>query len=170
MTPAMRARDSQAPAAPPRKFARHSTSQPTGATSKPTRQPTSTRSSTRCAPSLGVWAARPNHREPLSQQAAARARRAKPGAKRRPSASEANAAPGTLLTRVRVIPGLRVGVGDSVGAVGRCNQAVPRDPPRTRLPNTRGSTSRRSPALAKQRRPQPRAQRQPGRSDLTPLE
>jgi len=60
--------------------------------------------------------------------------------------SAANAAPGTLLTRVRVIPELRVGVGDSVGAVGRdqptaggvragwCNQAAPRDPPRTRPP------------------------------------
>ncbi|MGB5545938.1 MAG: hypothetical protein WBM74_05160, partial [Polyangiales bacterium] len=44
-----------------------------------------------------------------------RARRAKPGANAPARQTEANAAPGTLLTRVRVIPGLRVGAG------GRCN-------------------------------------------------
>ena len=58
----------------------------------------------------------------IRQQAVARARRAKPGANAPARRSAANAAPGTLLTRVRVTSTLRAGVGACLGAVGRDRQ------------------------------------------------
>ncbi len=52
----------------------------------------------------------------------ARARRAKPGANAPARRSAAPAAPGTLLTRVRVIP------AHGWGWAGRCNRAAPPNP------------------------------------------
>ncbi len=79
------------------------------------------------------------------QQAAARARRAKPGANAPARQSKATAAPGTLLTRVRVIPKLRAGGGR--GSVTKpYHPTHPRPAPQT--PAAAQAVHRRQPQTA----------------------
>ncbi len=79
--------------------------------------------------------------------------KAKPGAKRRQGRAK----------RMPRQGGLRVGVG------GRCNQTVPGNPPITRPPNTRGSTSHTSPPPPKPpRQHEPAPAPKPSATGATP--